>query len=59
MVFGEPKVEFIELDLTDVIVASPPKCQDDGKTGTGSGEDCVGPDAIMNNCSKYNTMMMN
>ena len=48
MIFQEPKVEFVEIDLESVIV-----------TSTASGENCIGDDAQSNNCSKYNMMMVN
>ena len=43
MVFEEPKVEMVKIELDDVIATS---------GGAGSQETCVGPDAAMNNCSK-------
>lgn len=58
MYFEEPKIEFVEIETDDIIITSN-KCQKDGKSGTGSGTDCVGPDSVGNNCSKYNTMMIN
>lgn len=48
MIFQEPKVEFVEIDLESVIV-----------TSTASGENCLGTDAPANNCSKYNMTMVN
>ena len=42
MMFEEPKVELVKIDLNDVITTS---------QGTGSEETCNGPDAAMNNCS--------
>lgn len=47
MMFEEPVVEVVDVDLHDIVVTS------------GSGEDCVGPNAMMNNCSKYSTFMNN
>ena len=48
MTFEEPVVEVVDVDLHDIVV-----------TSTASGEDCVGPEAMMNNCSKYSTFMNN
>ena len=48
MTFEEPVVEVVDVDLHDIVV-----------TSTASGEDCVGPEALMNNCSKYSTFMNN
>lgn len=48
MTFEEPVVEVVDVDLHDIVV-----------TSTGSGEDCVGSEAMMNNCSKYSTFMNN
>ena len=50
MVFEEPKAEFVEIEETNVVTAS---------NGGPSVETCDGPQAMMNNCSAYNTMMNN
>lgn len=50
MTFEEPVVEVVDVDVHDIVVTSP---------GSGSGEDCVGSEAMMNNCSKYSTFMNN
>ena len=42
MVFEEPKVEVVKIDLEDTIV-----------TSGGSEETCAGPDAPANNCSSF------
>jgi len=47
MMFEEPVVEVVDVELHDVVVTS------------GSGEDCVGSQSMMDNCSQYSTFMNN
>jgi hypothetical protein len=49
MTFEEPKVEFIEIENVDTAEES----------GVPSMEQCQGPDAPGNNCSKYGFTLMN
>jgi hypothetical protein len=46
MMFEEPKVEVVEIETDDVIA-----------TSAGSYENCVGPDAPMNNCDANGVFM--
>lgn len=46
MVFEEPKVEMVKIEMDDVLTTSP---------GEGSEEICVGAQAPMNNCSTMTT----
>ena len=48
MKFQEPRVEFVHIDLADVVATSPVCDQQNSKKG--SVETCTGPDAPGNKC---------
>ena len=48
MKFQEPRVEFVHIDLADVVATSPVCDQQNSKKG--SVETCTGPDAPGNQC---------
>jgi len=49
MVMEEPKAEFVKIDMRDILTI--PSCNYETSSQSGSGEDCNGCDAAMNNCS--------
>lgn len=51
MTFEKPEVEFVKIDMTDIILTS--TCNGETSSSSGSGEDCIGCDAAMNNCSGF------
>lgn len=60
MIFNEPKVEYVALDLEVTTYTASQKCPEDELYigGTPSMETCDGPDAPGNNCKKYGFIVM-
>jgi len=54
MAMDKPRVEFVKIDMADIVSAV--SCNLSTSSTQGSGEDCIGCDAAMNNCT---SMMMN
>lgn len=61
MIFNEPKVEFVALDMEVMTYTSSQQCPEDELYigGTPSYELCSGPAAPGNNCTKYSFTLMN
>lgn len=56
MIFEEPRVEFIALDMSDIVTVG--SCNEETTSTSGSTEDCNGCDAYSNNCEAYNLTIM-
>lgn len=56
MVFSEPKVEFVRIDMKMATEGSN-DCEDAAIQKTASGEDCINAGAPQNRCDEFNVFM--